>query len=111
MFEHTQAPRNPSRVVVLGAKGFIGNAAIRCLQRNQIPVLSLSREQIDFCDETAADRIARLLTPNDAVLIAAAQAPCKNNAMLMTNILMMKNIGDALVKQPVSHVIYISSDA
>ncbi len=102
---------NMSRTVILGANGFIGGTIARCLKKARIPIVPMSREQIDFTDESAPSTIAKLLQPEDAVVITAAKAPCKNNAMLLDNILMMERIGHALQQQPVSHVIYISSDA
>ncbi|MCH9770322.1 MAG: SDR family oxidoreductase [Gammaproteobacteria bacterium] len=112
MFNHLEAKEvRPKRVVVLGAKGFIGSTAVMCLKDNNVPVVEISRQQVDFSSAAAAEYIADILQPDDVVLIAAAKAPCKNYTMLLDNILMLKNICDALAKRSVTQIIYISSDA
>ncbi|OGO90146.1 MAG: NAD-dependent dehydratase [Coxiella sp. RIFCSPHIGHO2_12_FULL_42_15] len=102
---------NPHRVVVLGANGFVGKATVARLQRENIAVLPLARQHIDLLQPTATSDLSQRLLPNDALVVIAAQAPCKNIDMLANNIVMMQAICQALEKQPVKHVIYISSDA
>jgi UDP-glucose 4-epimerase len=101
----------PSRVVILGAKGFVGQAIIQRLAQDNIPVMPLGREDIDLEKHNAAGQLAKQLHADDTLIIVSAKAPCKNNDMLLKNIQMMKSVCDALAKQPVQHVMYISSDA
>jgi len=101
----------PKRVIVLGAKGFIGSATVAHLLQDGVNVLALGRENIDLCNEHATDQLIEMLSPDDVLVIAAAKSPCKTYTELLENIAMMKMICDALVKQPVKQVIYISSDA
>lgn len=111
MFNHlNESPTKPKRVVILGAKGFVGSTAYNRI-RDILPVVTISREQIDLCNSNAAEQLAKVLQPDDALLITSAKAPCKNHTMLLENIQMMNSVCDALVKQPVQHVLYISSDA
>ena len=112
MFKHLhQQETTPERVVILGANGFVGNAAKQRLITSEINVLPLSRQELDLLSDDAAERLALTLKPSDAVLVVSAQAPCKNVAMLMNNFRMMEAVCAALEKKPVNHIIYISSDA
>lgn len=112
MLEHLNAkPVAPARVVVIGAAGFVGNAIVRNLRRRRIDVLSVSRTDVDLLQAGAADKLANLLQPTDAVVAVSAIAPVKNVAMLRANLLMIEAMADALRKRPVAHVVNIGSDA
>jgi UDP-glucose 4-epimerase len=105
------SPRKPARAVVLGAGGFIGGATARRLRSDGMEVAALGR---DACDLLAPDATARLvaeLRPDDTLVFISARAPVKNVAMLMENMRMGEAVGAALQKQPVAHVVYVSSDA
>jgi nucleoside-diphosphate-sugar epimerase len=101
----------PARAVVLGAHGFVGQAAVRKLDAAGVPLLGLGRRDIDLHDPNAAQTLAARLRPGDAVVVVSARAPVKNNAMLIENITMMSAVCDAIASVPPAHVIYISSDA
>ena len=112
MLEHLNAtPTAPSRVVILGAGGFVGGQAAARLEADDIPVLRLSRGEVDLLMDGAAEKLAGLLKPEDCLVVVSAMAPCKNAAMLADNIAMMSAVCTALEQSPVAHVIYISSDA
>ncbi len=105
------SPMKPARVVVLGAGGFVGGASVSRLERDGIPVLGISRTDLDLLGRGAAAILAAELRPDDVLLVVSAKAPVKDNAMLLDNISMMKAVCDALEGNPVAHVAYISSDA
>jgi nucleoside-diphosphate-sugar epimerase len=112
MLTHAQAqPAKPQRVVVLGAGGFIGGAILRRLQGDGIATLGLGRPGFDLLATGAADKLAQALDPNDTLVFASAKAPCKDLTMLRENLLMADTVCTALRKQPVAHLLYISSDA
>jgi nucleoside-diphosphate-sugar epimerase len=112
MLRHTQATTQaPARVVVIGAGGFIGGAIVRRLARAGVATLALARRDIDLRATDAADMLAARLHPDDALVVVAAAAPCRDPAMLVDNVVMMGAICAALAAHPVAHVIYISSDA
>jgi UDP-glucose 4-epimerase len=112
MLEHTRdGSWRPTRVVILGAGGFVGSATAERLKRDRTQVCAIGRAELDLLAGGAADRLAALLEPTDALLVISALAPCKNPAMLEDNIRMMRAVCDALAKKPVDHVVYISSDA
>ena len=105
------SPKNPSRVVILGAGGFVASAVERRLRDAAIPVLALPRTTLDLKLDKAGEHLASYLRPDDALLFAAADAPVKNEEMLVANIQMGAAVCQALRASPVQHVIYISSDA
>ena len=112
MLTHLQSsPKNPSRVVILGAGGFVASAVERRLRDAAIPVLALPRTTLDLKLDKAGEHLASYLRPDDALLFAAANAPVKNEEMLVANIQMGAAVCQALRASPVQHVIYISSDA
>lgn len=101
----------PKRVVILGAKGFVGSTTVNRLRADDIEVIAIGREDIDLTDSDAAEQLVKQLRADDALVVISAKAPCKNHDMLLQNIQMIKPVCDALIKQPVQQVIYISSDA
>ena len=112
MLEHLNpAPAAPSRVVVMGAGGFVGGQTAARLEADGIAVLRLTRAEVDLLMDDAAEKLVALLKPEDCLVVVSAVAPCKNTAMLADNITMMSAVCAALEQSPVSHVICISSDA
>lgn len=101
----------PPRVVAIGATGFVGGAVLRRLVSSGVSCLALGRRDVDLLAADAEDRLVSLLRPDDAVVAAAARAPCKNSAMLVENMVMAKAMVGALARAPVSHVVNVSSDA
>jgi nucleoside-diphosphate-sugar epimerase len=112
MLEHRNAsPQAPSRVVVIGAKGFVGGALVARLARDRIPTLALGRSELDLLQPGASDKLASLLKPTDSVVAVSAMAPVKNTRMLADNMALMLAMVEALARAPVAHVVNISSDA
>lgn len=111
MLKHFDAQaRTPSRVVVLGAGGFIAGAILRRLSES-VPTLGLGRPALNLLAPGAAARLAQTLQAEDTLIFASAKAPCKNAEMLRENMVMLEAVCGALKKQPVAHVVYLSSDA
>lgn len=112
MLEHAYPqPVRPQRVVILGASGFVGGAARKLFEADGALVVAPERAALDLLAAGAAQQLAALLTPDDTLLITAAEAPCKNPAMLTRNIQMMNTVTDAIAFTQPRHVIYVSSDA
>jgi UDP-glucose 4-epimerase len=106
-----QQPRPPTRVVVIGSGGFVGGAIVRRLAAERIPHLALSRRELDLLAPDAGARLTGLLQAGDAVVAAAAIAPCKSTPMLVDNMRMVVALLAGLSASPVEHVVNISSDA
>jgi len=107
---HTN-PILPTRVVILGASGFVSSASQRRLETQNILVLPLAQAMLDLTHKDAGIRLANMLHPDDALLFVAAKAPVKSEAMLIENLRMCESACEALKQTPVNHVVYISSDA
>jgi len=96
---------------VIGSGGFVGGAVLARLMHANVPVLPIDRAKVDLLGIDAADTLAGLLRPGDAVVAVAAIAPVKNTRMLADNMRLVATIIAALGKVKVAHVVNISSDA
>ena len=75
MLEHLNpTPQKPSRVVVLGAYGFVGGTCARLLSARGVPVLPLDKDDIDLMASGAAEQLQTRLAPDDAILVVSARA-------------------------------------
>jgi nucleoside-diphosphate-sugar epimerase len=112
VLEHSSPIRKaPSRVVVIGAGGFVGGAICTRLAADKVPVLALTRNELDLLKPEAAATLQRLLRADDSVVFVSALAPTRNNAILIDNLRMAEAVCAALAAQPVGHLVYVSSDA
>lgn len=112
MLSHTHSqPQLPARVVVLGSGGFLGGVIESHIRSFGIDTLPLPRVNLDLLSPTAADALAAMLRPSDVLVVAAAKAPCKDLVMLRSNLAMIESVCVAVQRQPVTHLVYISSDA
>lgn len=112
MLEHNNSSLiNPARVVIIGAGGFVGGAIRKKLAAEGVDTLALTRKELDLIADGAAGKLAGQLRPDDSVVMVSAIAPVKTVPMLMQNITMASTVCNALAAKPVSHVVYISSDA
>jgi nucleoside-diphosphate-sugar epimerase len=108
--QHEQS-LTPSRVVVLGAQGFVGAALMTRLAAAGVASLGLGRSDVDLLSHNAAQALAAHLRSDDALVAVAAVAPCKDANMLVQNMQIARTIAQALTIRPVAHLINISSDA
>jgi UDP-glucose 4-epimerase len=112
MLEHrNDRPIAPSRVVVMGAGGFVGNAIASRLEGDRVPVLRLTRREVDLLAPEGADRLGARLVPEDVLVAVAALAPCRNAIMLRDDMIMAAAMVRAMAAQPLALVVNISSDA
>lgn len=112
MLTHSFAQaQRPARVVVLGAHGFVGGAIASRLTQRNIPVLALTRKDVDLLQPDAARALKDRLLPTDGLVAVSALAPVKSPAMLKDNITIATVIAEALKARPVAHILNIGSDA
>ena len=114
MITHNESsPVLPSKVVVLGASGFVGNDLIGHLAQLGIPTVPLSSKEVDLSKPESSDMLQQLVAKSDALVFLSAIAPDKGRdvATLMKNLAMGENVARFLGNSPCSQVIYVSSDA
>jgi UDP-glucose 4-epimerase len=112
MLEHLcPSPLAPVRVVVIGAGGFVGSAISGRLTSEGVDTLPLTRRELDLLTSDAAGRLTSLLRPTDSVVMVSAVAPARTIPTIAPNIQMAEVVCQALIETPVTHVVYISSDA
>jgi nucleoside-diphosphate-sugar epimerase len=112
MLEHLAvSPQPPSRVVVIGSGGFVGGSIVTRLAADHVPMLALTRKELDLLKADAAKTLQGQLRADDSVVFVSALAPTRTGAMLIDNLRMAEAVCAALTAQPVAHLVYISSDA
>lgn len=106
-------PRAPERVVLFGARGFIGRVIQARLQADGVPTLAVTSGEVDLASPASVAQIAGLLKPTDAVVMLSALTPDKGRdaATLMKNLAMMQHFCAALEQTGCAHLVYFSSDA
>ena len=112
MTQQNAMPKIPARVVLLGVRGFIGTALKKQLEAQGVPMLALTSAEIDLAAVGAADALAALIRPTDAVVMLAALTPDKGRdvATLIKNLAMMQSVCAALEKTGCAHLVYFSTD-
>ena len=112
MLQHQEATaKKPPRVVVIGAGGFVGGAIAQKLAYDGVPLLAITRKEVDLLQDGAGTMLAGMLRADDSVVFVSALAPARNSAMLMQNLRMADQAVVALASRPVAHLVYVSSDA
>lgn len=113
MLTHQLAPRSPSRVALLGARGFLASRLHAALEGARVPVRAIGSHEVDLTSAGAADTLRSILQEGDAVVFLSAITPDKGKGVdaLMANLRMAEQVCAALARVPVGHVVYISSDA
>jgi UDP-glucose 4-epimerase len=103
----------PARVVILGTNGFLARNLAKRLKAKGILARTVGSKVIDLTLEGAGDRLAQALNAEDSLVVMSAITPDKGRDIktFMANMVMGENISKALELQPVSHIVYISSDA
>lgn len=106
-------PVRPSRVVVLGASGFVGGALVEEMTRLGIETVPLSSGDLDLCRPESTAALQRILRQEDVLVLVSAITPDKGKdaRTLMRNLAMGQHVGAVLEEPVCSHVVYVSSDA
>lgn len=107
-------PQRPTRVIILGASGFIGLALAQFLQQNNIQVIPLSSKQVDLTDpQNAVPQLIELLQPSDVVVFLSVIGPNRGHdtQALIKNQIMAETVSFALQQKPCAQLIYASSEA
>ena len=104
----------PGRVVVIGSRGVIGHALVETLQGMKdgfAPVVPVSSGDVDLLAKSAADDLAALLQPDDAVVMLSGLTPDRgrDSATLIKNLTMAQAVGAALTSVPPAQLVYMST--
>ena len=100
-----------TRLVVLGASGFVGSQACAVARIRQLPVVPISSVDLDLLRKGSPEKLRTLLRDGDVVVHSAAIAPARHSRDVTRNLEMTQNIIDALRESPISKLIVVSSDA
>jgi nucleoside-diphosphate-sugar epimerase len=95
----------------MGGAGFVGSASAGKLRALGVNTVALTRREVDLLTDDASVSLRSYLTPSTTLVVTSALAPVKNSLMLLENLRMIQAVLEALKARPVSHVVYISSDA
>ncbi len=99
------------RLVILGSGGFISGYVEKIIKKSNIKILKLPRKKIDLKKESSVKKLLKIIKKGDAIFFAAAEAPVKNESMLLNNLLMAKHVCKVIKKKSPSFLLYLSSDA
>jgi nucleoside-diphosphate-sugar epimerase len=100
----------PSRLVVLGGRGFLGAEIGKFGKQAGWRTLLLGSFDVDLETRNAGAELALFLEPGDAVIYAAAVAPARVPADITRNITMAMAVVSAVREAQVAQLVVISSD-
>jgi len=106
---HHSQPQPPGRVVVLGARGFLGSTLVRRLT-NAVP---LGSTEVNLLEPSSVEKLRGIVRDGDALVFASALTPDKGKdaRTAMKNLAMGEHVAAVVEAVKFGHVIYISSDA
>jgi len=108
------APTNPSRVLILGARGFLASHLHRTLEAAGVNHRMLGSAELDLTQpEVAGGKLAAIIEPQDTIVMMSALTPDKGRDyhVFIRNVLMVDSVCRALETARCGHFVYLSSDA
>jgi UDP-glucose 4-epimerase len=114
MIEHfSKPPVQPSRVIILGANGFLGKKLNQKLSSLGVETVPVSSAEIDLVAPQSVDKLQAVVKAGDAVVFASALTPDRgrDRATMLKNIAMGDHFCQFLERATCSHIVYLSSDA
>jgi len=114
MFQHhSSVPSKPTRVVVLGSRGFIASGLIQALRDADMACRAVGSAEVDLTDSSAQQALSSILRAEDSLVVCSALTPEKgrDEPTFMKNVRMVENVSAALNRAACAHVVYISSDS
>jgi len=108
---HSLQASKPTRVVVIGAGGFVGGALLKRFTQEGVNTLPLTRKELNLLEDGAATTLKDILKPTDSVVMVSAVAPAKTVSMMMENLRMAESVCEGLSSVEIAHLVYVSSDA
>jgi UDP-glucose 4-epimerase len=114
MLAHGRKERfRPSRVVILGAKGFVASALAKSLADEGVIVLAIGSDSIDLTDPKAPKCLTDAIHAEDVVVMTAALTPDKGRdvSAFVKNVRMAEHVAAVVKSCLFAQLIYVSSDA
>ena len=87
-----------NRLIILGSGGFISGNVEKKLNETNITILKIPRKKIDLKKHSSIQNLLNIIKKGDAIFFPAAEAPVKNEKMLLNNLLMAKNVCEVIKK-------------
>jgi len=103
----------PSRVVVLGARGFVAARLIGVLASEGIACRPVGSAEVDLVALDAAAKLQSIIRCDDALVVTSALTPEKgrDRATFLKNVAMIDSVCTCLADHPCAHIVYVSSDS
>jgi len=103
----------PTRVVILGAKGFLATHLSARLEKEGIPCRCVGSAELDLTQRESANALSEVFKPDDTVVMMSVLTPDKGRdyRTYMLNEQMAETVCRALERQTCGHFVYMSSDA
>jgi UDP-glucose 4-epimerase len=103
----------PSRVVIIGAFGFLGKKLNSYLSNLGIKTMQVDLPEVDLIQPRSVDQLLKIIQPEDAIVFTSALTPDKgkDRATMLKNIAMGDHLCQFLERAGCAHVVYYSSDA
>ena len=112
MLEHMEDDyKNPKRVIVIGSKGFVGSSIINLLIKNNINVVSISKDDIDLTIKNSYKKILSIVEDNDVLVTVSAIAPVRNFEIFKLNLKILENFKNFFNFFKPKYLLNIGSDA
>lgn len=113
MLTHSSSQQPISRVVLLGAQGFLASRLRAALEQSGSPLHAIGSRDVDLTRPAAADAVRSALQEGDSIVFLSAITPDKGKGIdaLMANLRMAEAVCAAVTAVRPEHVVYISSDA
>ena len=99
------------RVVIIGSSGIISKNLQNKLKKNKINHLVIGSKKINLLKPKSFISLRNKIKKNDTIVFIAAEAPVKNEKMLINNLIMSSTLVSALKNKILRQFIYVSSDA
>jgi UDP-glucose 4-epimerase len=106
-------PVSQPRILLLGASGFLAGELRRVFAKDGFRVRAVGSDELDLTSADASDHLVALLRSDDAVVMMAGLTPEKGRDVttLMKNLRMAESVCAAIIHNPPTHFVYISSDS
>ncbi|MCE7527841.1 NAD(P)-dependent oxidoreductase [Polynucleobacter sp. IMCC 30228] len=107
------SPVPPTRLVILGAHGFIASHLARWSKDNHIECRLIGQDEVDLADFSSAQLLSSLLREDDVIVMTSMLTPefGLDYESVMRNLRMVETVCTALKYIKCGHFIYLSSDA